>query len=129
MVNNSSMVNDGLINAQVEGRTAYAFSSYVTTSETDASTFTNNGTFTFDVTSTAVSTGIAATAVRIGTRDSFINNGTLSGTVTATGSGAKGIELYKSDSIFPTKLAEQSTSRSIPPYSIRMVREPMLKAS
>ena len=96
----STFVNDGNIQALVEGGYVYGFNSWVNTTERDSSVFTNNGTFGFEVTAEKQGTDIVAHGIRIGVNDSFINNGEVTGTITAVGGGVKGIELRDGTSIF-----------------------------
>lgn len=96
----STFVNDGNIQALVEGGYVYGYNSWVNTTERDSSVFTNNGTFGFEVTAEKQGTDIVAHGIRIGVNDSFINNGEVTGTITAVGGGVKGIELRDGTSIF-----------------------------
>ena len=96
----STFVNDGSIQALVEGGYVYGYNSWVNSTERDSSVFTNNGTFGFEVTAEKQGTDIVAHGIRIGTNDSFINNGEVTGTITAVGGGVKGIELRDGTSIF-----------------------------
>lgn len=96
----STFVNDGSIQALVEGGYVYGYNSWVNSTERDSSVFTNNGTFGFEVTAEKQGTDIVAHGIRIGVNDSFINNGEVTGTITAVGGGVKGIELRDGTSIF-----------------------------
>lgn len=96
----STFVNDGNMQALVEGGYVYGYNSWVNTTERDSSVFTNNGTFGFEVTAEKQGTDIVAHGIRIGANDSFINNGEVTGTITAIGGGVKGIELRDGTSIF-----------------------------
>lgn len=97
----STFVNDGSIQALVEGGYVYGYNSWVNSTERDSSVFTNNGTFGFEVTAEKQGTDIVAHGIRIGVNDSFINNGEVTGTITAVGGGGvKGIELRDGTSIF-----------------------------
>lgn len=96
----STFVNDGSIQAVVEGGYVYGYNSWVNSTERDSSVFTNNGTFGFEVTAEKQGTDIVAHGIRIGANDSFINNGEVTGTITAVGGGVKGIELRDGTSIF-----------------------------
>lgn len=96
----STFVNDGSIQALVEGGYVYGYNSWVNSTERDSSVFTNNGTFGFEVTAEKQGTDIVARGIRIGVNDSFINNGEVTGTITAVGGGVKGIELRDGTSIF-----------------------------
>lgn len=98
----STFVNDGNIQALVKGGYGYVYgyNSLVNSTERNSSVFTNNGTFGFEVTAEKQGTDIVAHGIRIGANDSFINNGEVTGTITAVGGGVKGIELRDGTSIF-----------------------------
>lgn len=98
----TSFTNNGTIDAVLEGFQVSAVS--FQTNGTAQETFTNNGTFTFELTSTAEDTGINAHAIRLGTNDRFENYGTFKGTIYGTGTGIKGIELLNSSSVLTNEV-------------------------